>query len=242
MPTQSTWVSTIKQQSGPQWHFSSSSSHSLTDLFLHSLDCTLKKHNLPQLEIWWVPGHMNITGNSTPTDQLPASLVWWGTPATLPYSKATLVQAFNTKLKAEIKADFLSTDRGKCLQWQDPSMPSGKFAALIYNLPKWHASTLVQLRTGHIPLNQHLACIQRVDSPACPNCNALHKTVYHSVLICPVYRAVCRVLELKIGRRHSLPHLFHYINSTKRLQQVFRNLTLPTWAHPDPPRVVEPEN
>lgn len=246
--------------------FSSSSSHSLTDLFLQSLDSVLEKHNLTQLNIRWVLGHTNIAGNesmdreakkaaegnSTYTDQLPVSLMRQGAPITLPYSKATLVQAFNSKLKIEIKADFLFTDRGKRLRQQDPTMPSGKFATLVNNLLRWHASVLVQLRTGHIPLNQHLAHIQRADSPACPNCGAQYQTVYHFILICPAYRVARCLLEQKVGRRHmqlehlfnydkSLPHLFCYLNSTKRLQQAFGNLTPPTWAQPDPPRAVEPE-
>lgn len=110
--------------------FSSSSSHSLADLFLRSPDSVLEKHNLTQLNIHWVLGHTNIAGNesmdreakkaaegnSTHTDQLPTSLTCRGVPITLPYSKAALVQAFNSKLKIEIKADFLSTDRGKHLR------------------------------------------------------------------------------------------------------------------------------
>ena len=196
--------------------FSSSSSHSLTDLFLRSLDSVLEKHNLTQLNIRWVPGHTNITGNesvdreakkaaegnSTHTDQLPMSLTHRGAPITLPYSKAALVQAFNSKLKIEIKADFLSTDHGKRLRRQDPTMPSGKFTALVNNLPRWHASVLVLLRTGHIPLNQHLACIQRADSLACPNCGTQYETVYHFILICPAYRVARCLLEQKVSRRH----------------------------------------
>ena len=43
----------------------SSSSHSLTDMFIDSLKGMLKKHNLPHLTICWVPGHTNIAGNES---------------------------------------------------------------------------------------------------------------------------------------------------------------------------------
>jgi len=246
--------------------FSPSSSHSLTDMFLISLDKTIKKHNLDRLSICWVPGHTNIAGNksvdkeakkaaegnSSAVDQLPTLLTRNGAKIVLLYSKAALIQAFNTKLKAKIKADFTSTDRGKRLWRLDPSMPSGKFAALVNNLPRRHASVLMQLRTGHVPLNHHLARIRKIESPACPRCDSQHETVYQFILICPAYRAARQLMEQRIGRRQmrlehllandkSLPHLFHFLNSTKRLQQIFGNLTPPTRGQPDPPRDVVTE-
>ena len=161
---------------------------SLTDMFLVFLDKTIKKHNLDCLSIRWVPGHTNIAGNesvdkeakkavegdSSTVDQLPTLLTHNRAKIVLPYSKAALIQAFNAKLKAEIKADFTSTDRRKCLRRLDPTMPSSKFAALVNNLPRRHASVLMQLRTGHVPLNHHLARIRKIVSPACPLEDATH--------------------------------------------------------------------
>jgi len=110
--------------------FSPSSSHLLTDMFLTSLGKTIKKHNLDHLSIRWVPGHSNIAGNesvnkeakkvaegdSSTVNQLPTMLTRNGVKIVLLHSKAALIQAFNAKIKAEIKADFTSTDHGKHLQ------------------------------------------------------------------------------------------------------------------------------
>ncbi|KIM55556.1 hypothetical protein SCLCIDRAFT_30270 [Scleroderma citrinum Foug A] len=75
----------------------SSSSHSLTNMFIDSLKGMLNKHDLPHLAIRWVPGHANIAGNksvdreakkaakgdSSPVEQLPAALRKCGAPAIL---------------------------------------------------------------------------------------------------------------------------------------------------------------
>ena len=164
----------------------SHSGHLLTDYFLSLLDRVLEKHDLPHLDIWWVPGHVNIPGNeavdeeakkaargdTSPPGQLPPALRSKDKPATLPLNKSALLQSFNKALKLSITADFSSTARGMRLRTIDPSMPSGKFSALINNLPRRHASALCQLRAGHVPLNHHLARIGKVESPACPKCGA----------------------------------------------------------------------
>ena len=129
------------------------------------------------------------------------------------------------------------------------SLPWGNFATLTSNLPCRHASALMQLRTGHVPLNHHLAHIKKVESPTCPKCNANFETIQHYILVCPVYRAARWLLEWKVRQQQmqleylltnakSIPNLFFFLSNTKRLQQVFGNLMPPMQMHPDPPRRV----
>lgn len=44
-------------------------------------------------------------------------------------------------------------------------------------------------------------------------------------------------IEHLLTNNKSLPHLFHFLNRTKRLKHIFGSLTPPTQAQPDPPRV-----
>ncbi|KIM61084.1 hypothetical protein SCLCIDRAFT_26221 [Scleroderma citrinum Foug A] len=123
----------------------SSSSHSLTDMFTDSLNSILDKHDLPHLAIHWKAAE----GDSSPVEQLPTSLRKRRTLAVLPYSKAALIQSFNAKLKAEIKADFTSTERGKCLWRLDPTMLSSKFAALATSPSTTTSRALRKLNHPH---------------------------------------------------------------------------------------------
>ena len=67
----------------------------------------------------------------------------------------------------------------------DPALPSMRFQKLVAPLARRNASLLVQLRTGHAPLNHHLHTIGRADTQRCPGCGAAKETVLHFVLRCP---------------------------------------------------------
>lgn len=101
------------------------------------------------------------------------------------YSRLLIVNSKRPSLLTSSPQIEANAHRGRT----NPTLPSGKFATLIINLPCRHVSALLQLRTGHAPLSHHLARIKKVESPACPRCNANFETVHHYILICPAYRA-----------------------------------------------------
>ena len=153
-------------------------------------------------------------------------------------------QAHNDKLKKDIMDDFMLSTRGARLRRIDPSLPSNKFAALVDSLPCRHTSALVQLRTGHAPLNHHLARIGKVPSPACARCGAAYETVHHYVLMCPAYQKERSILRWKVGsrkmnlssllmERSALKELLRYLARTQCFTQVFGDLTPP--PPPAPP-------
>ncbi|KAJ3925609.1 MAG: hypothetical protein NXY57DRAFT_906865, partial [Lentinula lateritia] len=45
---------------------------------------------------------------------------------------------------------------------------------------------LTQLCTGHIPLQKHLDCIGKADSPMCPCCKRADETITHFLFSCLV--------------------------------------------------------
>jgi len=158
------------------------SGHVLTDLFLQVLQSALDKHGLQSLSVRWVPGHANIAGNelvdaeakkaaegeTSCKDQFPQVLRRRDGPIPLPHNKSALIQNHNALVKEKAKNTFASSQRGRRMHQINPSLPSAKFSALVHFLPRRHASAVMQLHTGHVPLNHPLARIGKTPSPPVP--------------------------------------------------------------------------
>ncbi|KAG2014273.1 hypothetical protein CC2G_011106 [Coprinopsis cinerea AmutBmut pab1-1] len=84
----------------------------------------------------------------------------------------------------------------------DGPIPYKKYIKLVNDLDRRAASWLVQIRTGHIPLNDYLFKRRLTDSPTCPNCN-LHasETITHVLRDCPAYRTQRTTLHKELWRR-----------------------------------------
>jgi hypothetical protein len=106
------------------------------------------------------------------------------------------------------------------------------------SLPRKQASLLIQLRTGHAPLNKHLFNIKSTDSPICPVCEDAHETVHHFLLSCPAYERHRRHLFYTLNRGSrslatllshpkATKHLFKFINKTGRFKSTLGDLELP---------------
>ncbi|KAF8881116.1 hypothetical protein BD779DRAFT_1445756 [Infundibulicybe gibba] len=97
---------------------------------------------------------------------------------------------------------------------------------------------MIQLRTGHAPLNQHLHRIKKTDSPLCPNCGVYEETVSHLMLQCSAY-SIKRIEMNKRGGPSSrnlhalltdkalIPWAYQFIDTSKRLRSVFGKITPP---------------
>lgn len=208
-----------------------------------------------QLTLRWVPGHIGIDGNGdadvqakraagnnpSPPNLLPR--VFW-TP--LPHSASKLCQVHAAKQKTEASDIWKASKQHARMEKIDPSMSSATYHKLIAQLPRRHAALLIQLRTGHAPLQAHLHRIQRADSPKCPSCGHAPKTVQHYLTQCATYHRKRNKLAQEIGGRASclLPSLlsvpaaikplFRFIHATCRFTHTLGDLTTTEPDHNGP--------
>ena len=138
-------------------------------------------------------------------------------------------------LKRAAAAHLAISKRYPRLGSTDASVPSPRFHKLAADLTRKKASLLVQLRMGHVPLNQHLVRIRAVESPLCPTYYKREETVRHYLLACPAYASQRRSLHAELSRdadsvSQFLAHpkamgpLFRFIVATRRWGSTFDGL------------------
>jgi ribonuclease HI len=220
-------------------------SHYIWDMFHKRLEMVQGRHQDMEIEIRWTPGHKGIEGNEEADKEAKmaaeqGSSERAGLPAplrkALPYSKSATRMAYTKKLKRKAKKAWEASTRYERIKDIDPSLPSSSFRKLVAPLSRKHASVLIQLRSGHIPLNKHLHRIGKAESPICPCCRQHEETVHHFLIRCPAHRNARTALTHAAGRDatslHKLlskpkliPHLFRFIGRAGRLRSVFGDLT-----------------
>ena len=191
------------------------------DHFHKALRDVLQTSEIEKFTIRWTPGHTGITGNeladaaakeaakgdtSPPGPELlPAALRFKDRARVLPKSKSARKSHFTKCNKQLHRKVFSSSPRARIANKIDPTLPSPHFLKAVAELPKRHASILLQLRTSHVPLNKHLHRISKVDQPFCPHCPRRVETVLHFLLECP-------------------HHETHHVQLRHKLQQKARNI------------------
>ena len=88
----------------------------------------------------------------------------------------------------------------------DPNFPFTKFHKKLFGLSTKQASLIMQLRTGHFPLNYYLKHIEKVDSNKCMKCAEnpdqlqVRETINHFLLECRTHEEARNTLVGKIGK------------------------------------------
>ena len=78
------------------------------------------------------------------------------------------------------------------------------FRRITAKLTRQQASVLIQLRTGHVPLQAYLHCFKLVETPVCPTCGDEPEMVTHYLMYCSTYDTQRRRLRQTLGRDQSL--------------------------------------
>ena len=191
----------------------------------------------------WTPGHENIEGNERADEvakgaasgqtsskkKLPAFL----RRDKLPVSVSATRQMLKKEMKNKWHTELSASPRYKMAKKIDHSLPSDDFLHIANQLRRNQTSLLVQLRTGHVPLNAILHRIKRSDTSECPHCkNGIRETIPHYILSCPHYRGARHLLQAKLrrdassipfllGTRTGIPHLLRYVSNTNWFKATF---------------------
>ncbi|KAG2043553.1 hypothetical protein BDR03DRAFT_941697 [Suillus americanus] len=94
------------------------------------------------------------------------------------------------------------------------------------------------LHTNHTPLNKHLHCIRKANSPYCTHCPDKEETAHHFLIECPHYQHEhhsmmnalgCQASSLPflLTNPNAAPHLVEYVNATGRMRSVLGEVPLP---------------
>ncbi|QRV94576.1 Reverse transcriptase from transposon X-element protein [Ceratobasidium sp. AG-Ba] len=186
----------------------------------------------------WVPAHVGVPGNeladvaakeaakglSSDARDLPAYL-----RNEIAASPAAAKQAFKEAQRELWKQRWEGELSGGCARIRaiDESTPSNVFHKLAQTMPRRHASLLIQLRSGHIPLNAYLYRFGHAESASCPACNQRAETVEHYLMNCPAYEQErqrrniafppsANSLPTLLSSKEAARHLITYVRETGR--------------------------
>ncbi|KAG2138353.1 hypothetical protein DEU56DRAFT_736319 [Suillus clintonianus] len=203
------------------------------------------------ITVRWVPGHEGVHGNeevdkaakvaaeglhrSSPRASLPKYL----RNGPLPLSIAALKQAHRAQIQARWTRIWPSSPRFQRLQEIEPNAPNRSFLKLTAQYSKRLTSLIISLCTRHIPLNQHLHRLTKVDSPHCPHCPQTEETIHHYLFACPQYQRERHILSCALGRKstslphllaasEAIPHLARFVNATRCMKPMLGEISLPS--------------
>ena len=181
----------------------------------------------------WISSHSEVKGNeaadrlakaasqghSTRREDLPHLL-----RSQLPVSISAVKQEFQAQLNRKWAKMWSETPRKDKFSRIDPNFPFNQFRKKLFKLTRNQASLIMQLRTGHIPLNFYLHRIGKIDTDKCTKCLEgpanlqITETINHYLFECQAYDEARQVLTTEIGRRQlSLSKIMKSTDNLKSL-------------------------
>ncbi|KAF5372349.1 hypothetical protein D9615_009262 [Tricholomella constricta] len=200
------------------------------------------------LQITWISGHSGADGNelvdkaakeaaqgtTSEWRRLPKYIRELG--GRLPASVSALKQQHNAALKRRWGERWQKSPRYTKYEAFKEGLPFNNFRRATEGLTRRQYSLIVQLRTGHAPLNKHLYRLTVVDSPKCQHCPDDEETLRHFLYQCSNYRHARTDMTAKLGRdayaadtlygtKKGIKALLQYIADTERLKDTFGDVT-----------------
>lgn len=208
------------------------------NLLANALACHLGLH--------WISSHSKVKGNEK-ADEL-AKEAANGTSSArinlphilrnpLPTSASAMKQEYHSKLRDKWEKYWEESDRSQRVALIDDEFPFNSFRKRTHLLTRNQASLMIQLRSGHIPLNGYLFRIAKSETALCQECldieNGVHRleTVNHFLYECAAFEQEREELITKIKRRHlnlrdimsstdRMKALATYVNKTGRFKKI----------------------
>jgi ribonuclease HI len=190
-----------------------------------------------KVAIRWVPGHAGVEGNeeadraakraaegeSCRRKDRPKVL-----KGKLPANSAALKQEHEAALKKEHLKAWKQTRRYRKSKALGLELPSSKYLKITEGIDRRSAALLIQLRTGHVPLNDYLHRIGKIDRLSCPAWGAARETVRHFIEECAVHaheRHILRrnsrsreLMKSSMSSKKGVKALMEYIKGTERFE------------------------
>lgn len=153
----------------------------------------------------------------------------------IPISASATKQDFAAFLQTKWRETWINSPRFVKMAAMGGKFPFNGFRKRLNGLSRGHASMIMQIRSGHIPLNKYLNMIGKLDDDKCHECdhdqgNSPRETVNHFIFDCPTHDEARRDLTATVGRNHFylsnimsktdlMKALGTYINRTGRFKE-----------------------